>query len=1114
MLLTPRRPRPRRAALHFLRFRSIAIAGLALCIGLSAAPALAQTPDASGAHGANGADGDPGHPGEDGAPGGDATALAETELTATAVGGWGGHGGAGGEAVELDADGAHGGHGGRGGDASATKTGAAIGVRTSAGATARGGYGGDGGPGGAGLGAGVTGGAGNGGHGGEATSTSNAEVSTFLFTLPVFAEAWGGRGGDAHGEGSAGDGGNATSHAQATTEGREGISASALAWGGNGGSSAQGSAGAGGVATATARATSNSGADAHARADQRMGHGAAGETGRGRDSILDNAVSGSTSGELRLGQISHAGGSTDGGNGGHATSILSATNPGLGDLSISSSATGGYGEIGGDARAHAYGTTNNASRLTVAASAAAGEGWSGVGTAIATAEGHSTGGGDVTVIARKVGLSSGQEGGAPPEEIRDAAHGSTSGSLTLWHEISGANGGGSGVRGGDVSSWLDASNPGGGSIHGRSFATGGHGAGGIGPSGWIQPGDGADAHASGRATDHSGAGASLRVVARGGFGGSWSAPGLDPDEVGGHGGNATLGEVFAWSNGGDVDVTGEASGGRARGTAGGNGASVALKDAVKGFTTGNLRLEQIATGGDAGHSRITLSDEAGRAGDASSELTKYTSSKHLTVEVRAIGGEGGNGYDGAAATSGGNASTTGFAWNDAGGATVHGRATGRDGGRLIDSDPTTQAGNGGDATNRVTAVTVGDGHDIEIAPHATDTRVASAAAGRGGPNSERRQTGDGPIGNGGNAASQSFGVALGDSRVRVVDAAVGGDGSRGLSSHGGVFGNGGHAQSHAEASNRGLSEVTARSAATGGSSSVDGTRSGDATARALASGQGIATATSHAAAGITPTFPPVDLTGGAATASSQAEGRLAALASSQAEGATGQAQSSALLRTEGLIDRANIESSASIASEVSATTASISQVRFESTTAAPGLDGIDSYGLVVIKDEMPASHSVPFAEITLGGGLAEAGDITEFDHEVVVEMVLDLAVLEADLPLGLTMFDGAESSGDGFEGLDFIIEMGDVTLVERHFESEESAENYFSSTLLSLGVPSERSGELAKLRITFDLDFAGDPSRFGTKIQLKQIPEPGTAVGVGLGMIMIGISRRRALRKH
>jgi len=236
------------------------------------------------------------------------------------------------------------------------------------------------------------------------------------------------------------------------------LSVIAIATGGNGntGYHSGNAGGTAGTATASANGIATNGANLNVAAYQHGGSGGAGYYGAsgasGADSIMNNAVSGSTSGSLTLTQNAYGGtsgysdsgtavkgglGSSSlsvldyiasylsvnvlgqGGNGGQFNSDNGGDGNATAAISIASSgtttasATGGNGDIGGNATAVANGITfaKAGNTLSVGAFAYGGEGAAPIGgaggTATASASGIATNGADISVAAAQYGGNGG-----------------------------------------------------------------------------------------------------------------------------------------------------------------------------------------------------------------------------------------------------------------------------------------------------------------------------------------------------------------------------------------------------------------------------------------------------------------------------------------------------------------------------------------------------------------------------------------------------------------------------------------------------------------------------------------------------------------------------------
>ncbi len=174
---------PPSAPSRFPAIPSFALACFALLV-MTASPSSAETVVVVGPfalNGADGATGTPGQPGQNGGPGGSATAIADAnnqDNTAEATGARGGNGGAGGAAtIGSGADGGPGGNGGNGGSATATAT---TTIQDSARAVATGGFGGSPGARGNGSLSGMDGPSGSFGNQGNATAQASIDRESLI----------------------------------------------------------------------------------------------------------------------------------------------------------------------------------------------------------------------------------------------------------------------------------------------------------------------------------------------------------------------------------------------------------------------------------------------------------------------------------------------------------------------------------------------------------------------------------------------------------------------------------------------------------------------------------------------------------------------------------------------------------------------------------------------------------------------------------------------------------------------------------------------------------------------------------------------------------------------
>ena len=651
------------------------------------------------------------------------------------------------------------------------------------------------------------------------------------------AEARGGRGSAWSDSATGGIGGNATSDAQARSQTGNATATSTATAGDGGGfyppSTGTGTLGAGdgGMARATGNGEAT-GAKLTVNVSATAGVGGMGNpAGDGGDASAraDGTLFGSGTADVRASAIGGRGGdvftgsaplpTADGGNAectavgavtGSASLTLSAYALGGSGSSAPSAAHDADGGTGGNAIAHADGRGTGSGRISVTATAVAGAGGGASelggptstarvggqpGVAQVSAYGESTGGGDVTVQTSLYGGDGGPGSfgadGARGSDVTlvDAASGSTSGTLTLIERASAGRGGGNSSpiprtpvglagAGGDARVEADAQNPGGGAL-------------------------------------------SLQVESNGGLGGSPVS--TSTPSHGGVGGAAVLRAHGSSDVGARVEVVGTATGGSGFGT-NGDGFSMRLDDAVTGSTSGALRLEQNARGGNGGEALV---GDAGRAGDASSRLTHEGNETSLELKATATGGLANN-QTGGDAPHGGDADVFVSAHNTGGSVKVTTSAQGGNGSSTypnsLSAGTAGQAGDGGVATSRASATSEQAVGDVTV--------TGSARGGDAG-NTGRS---DSHAGDGGMADSQSTGVALGEGAVTVSDSA--GGGYAGLATQAGD-GNGGDASSRASAENHGARAVSASASAYGGGSSSNGPyaslgRGGAATASASA----------------------------------------------------------------------------------------------------------------------------------------------------------------------------------------------------------------------------------------------------------------------------------------
>jgi hypothetical protein len=342
-------------------------------------------------------------------------------------------------AVYTDADGGTGGGLGRGGNASVDAHGVTLGDGHTVQVSGR-----------------AVGGSGDrtpnayapGKRGGDASASvwSEAQDQSDSFAS---AEALGGWGGVSL-TGGGSDGGNAEAEAFATTHGFATATAQAYATGGSGAEEVDsagnptGEGGTAGTAMARAHASSDFG-EVHATVLQVGGGTGLGQIGsaNGADSVLENAATGETLGDLYLEQAATGGGAGGGAGtfGGNARSVLDVERTEGGSLDLRASAEGGAASNGG-AAGGAYSfvdaVNHSSGGVFVSSVAQAGRTGSGAGpTPEVHARGESLGGGDVVVQ----GVAAAGEGSvASAVTLANAVSGETSARLSLLQEAVGGQG--------------------------------------------------------------------------------------------------------------------------------------------------------------------------------------------------------------------------------------------------------------------------------------------------------------------------------------------------------------------------------------------------------------------------------------------------------------------------------------------------------------------------------------------------------------------------------------------------------------------------------------------------------------------------------------------------
>ena len=770
--------------------------------------------------------------------------------------------------------------------------------------------------------------------------------------------------------------------------------------------------------------------------------------------------------------------------GGTARARASAVSDGAGATTAVARASGANSTVsdadGGSADAHAFASNAGAGDVDAFAWArsGAGRGTGSAGTALVSAEGHSTGGGDVTVEAQLQVAP----GIADDIVLRDAVHGSTTGRLELRQvlefapEVFGAAG-----TGRDALTSLVAQNAGGGDLALDVRVTAGAGAGAR---------DGGDAVVGDViATSTTGADVEISVSAAGGAGG------LDPvvNPAGGTvllenrdgAGGSTPSRIHGESNGGRVSVSTlfrGGDGGRHAGfdaLPGGSGTSIDRTNVASADTAGDLNIEQSIVGGRGGLGGV-LGGRAGAGGHAASRLSKRTTSTSLRLVSLATGGDSDGGDSGSALA-------TVDAFNHGGTAiAVAGATGGRD--RL-------GVGTGGDATVDVRAKTYRDGDAVVVGEPA-----GAASYGALGGRAERLAFGpqDSLFGSGGEASSRSIGRALGNATVDVHDLAVGGAGARGaLPAFGG---DGGAASSIAEASGGGDSRVLANADATGGS----GARGGGASAVASAIGYGRVESTARALGGDTSGVGPALGSAGAALAQASARG---ATGFAQADAATGMGSHHQVRAASGatLSGQADVKSRAAVSTPLSELARGSSLDGASLMTVAP-LDG-DVAAALAGNDALAEAFALDGGAEMLALGAWQGTGREGNGAPTVLTTELDLVLDDTDPArrLVLAAFD-LGVAGTSFLDFSFQLEkIGEGLVAHEVFDSPEAVAAYFADTVLDLG-RGVLGGAGARARFSITLS---DTSRFQMGVAFARvIPEPSTGTLMLIGLALLATRRR------
>jgi len=573
---------------------------------------------------------------------------------------------------------------------------------------------------------------------------------------------------------------------------------------------------------------------------------------------------------------------------------------------------------------------------------------------------------------------------------------------------------------------------------------------------------------------------------------------------GGDGGSARLGGVGGVygisTSGGDVSVTGRATGGSGGGSLftsdgrGGNGASVNLNNSVDGDTVGILSLRQEATGGNSGRgNNAVLTGAPSVAGSATSTLSKSTSSTRLILNAIATAGHGGNATNGTA-SSGANALANVRGNNDAGALDISAIATGGKGGNGFAGNAVI-AGRGGDAS----AISNGQNTGTGLGTSQSLTVRASASGGDGGW--DRSLSSISEIGDGGNAVSSATGNGIG-TLVTVNSGASGGIGV-----------NGGSARSTARATGASAA-VSANS--TGGQGFI---RGGNAISRAESIVQGRTNASASSSTSV----------------SSGGQGSGRADASSIASGSLGTAQSNARSQT---VDFRNSVNARAIAAVAGSNAVSL-QAATSQTSASSGISeaipdfaqasGMQSVAFASLLPDQAAAKAITAGNIGVEAGLADkeslaiglmggsfsVNGVSRSSYSSVIDLSIDMQGKDnTDLLLGLF---GSTVTGDhGFDTLSFEFTIEGTQVENILFRDLATAESFFTDNVLNYGL----WGDLVSADNILDLSVSlnlteqhlgqGFNAGFVAAGGVAVVPVPATIWLFGSGLAgLFAFSRRR-----
>ena len=544
--------------------------------------------------------------------------------------------------------------------------------------------------------------------------------------------------------------------------------------------------------------------------------------------------------------------------------------------------------------------------------------------------------------------------------------------------------------------------------------------------------------------------------------------------AGGVGGQATVSNASGTSASGQVRISAGAVGGYGgegvSGASGGNGADANILNAAGGSTGGDLDLQQTATGGNGGSSD---GGHAGAGGNGNSSLTLAQNGIGLLSGIAiAGGGSGGDTTDnnGATGAAGGAATATvNLTGNGAITATANAIPGAARGGNLVSGLNGFTAGAGGSSTASATGSRIGSlvGADSVI--------VNATATGEPG-GSVLTVLGSG--GNGGAASATAVATGNGPDGVNATATATGGNGGSGYGS-GFQYGNGGNATANATATSTG-GLAYASATAQGGIGSYDyvGTANfgitGVSTANASATGVGYAVANADA----TP-LSPIVVTNTFSTASATARATGSGLYSFVQGSAVAPPDFSETAGSLGTINSPNHATAFPI-------TASVDSV---ATVAAAPLAGDVTGAWALDSNVRNAFNNAPanvnalllayMLYAPLGTGLSH-------DYSSVLEINENNAQLTSNgLVVGLLT---TQLTGPGLQSGDslrFRIKRQGITLVDQTLSTNPALLSYLQNSVFDLGIQNAGlNGANLDVQFIFDLTTTHPSSGVGEQFVL------------------------------